>query len=414
MTSPELHQPSKISPIEFTILVALLMSIVAISIDALLPALGIISSEISLDYPNQIQLVISALFLGMAVGQLICGPLSDAIGRKKVLYGGILFFLCGSLICFFAQDITVLLIGRVIQGLGVSGPYVSAISIVRDKYAGREMAKIMSLVMMIFIMVPAIAPSLGQAILLVASWRYVFVLYIVYSIAVGLWIFLRLEETLPKEKRIPFSVAGFTDGFKEVIGNRITMGYTLCMGLFFGSFMGYLNSSQQIFQVQFGTGKLFTVYFGLLALVFGLASLFNSHFVEKWGMHYISKRAVVGIIIGSVIFLALHGVVNIQLWMFMVYAAILFFCFGLIFGNVNAMAMEPMGHVAGIASAVIGSVSSIISMVIGTAIGQFYNNTLIPTTLGFLIMTSLALIMMHFAESKKDPVAKSPEMLEAD
>jgi len=411
MTSP--HQHSKISSREFTILVALLMSIVAISIDALLPALGIISSEITLEYPNQVQLVISALFLGMAVGQLICGPLSDAIGRKKVLYSGILFFLGGSVLCFFAQDITTLLIGRTIQGLGVAGPYVSAISIVRDKYAGREMAKIMSLVMMIFIMVPAIAPSLGQAILLMASWRYVFVLYIVYSIAIGLWIFLRLEETLPKEKRIPFTVTGFTDGFKEVIFNRITMSYTLCMGLFFGSFMGYLNSSQQIFQVQFATGKLFTVYFGILALVFGAASLFNSHFVEKWGMHFISKRAVVAIILSSGLFLGLHTIADIQLWMFMIYAAILFFCFGLIFGNVNAMAMEPMGHVAGIASAVIGSVSSIISMVIGTAIGQFYNNTLIPTTLGFLIMTSLALVMMYVADKKNQP-AQTSEVLEAE
>lgn len=391
---------SKISTQEFTLLVALLMSIVAISIDALLPALGIISSEITLAYPNQVQLVISALFLGMAIGQLVCGPLSDATGRKKVLYSGIVLFLAGSVLCFFAQDITTLLIGRFIQGLGVSGPYVSAISIVRDKYAGREMAKVMSLVMMIFIMVPAIAPSLGQAILLIAAWRYVFVLYVIYAVIIGLWIFLRLEETLPKENRIPFSVTGFVDGFKEVICNRTTMGYTLCMGLFFGSFVGYLNSSQQIFQVQFGTGKMFTVYFGVLALVFGVASLFNSRLVEKWGMHYISKRAVWAIIVSSGLFLGLHALSEIQLWMFMIYASVLFFAFGLIFGNVNAMAMEPMGHVAGIASAIIGSVSSIISMVIGTAIGQMYNNTLIPVTTGFLVMTVLALFLMAFADSK--------------
>lgn len=408
MTSPDSNQRSKISSLEFTLLVALMMSIVAISIDALLPALSIISTEITMAYPNQVQLVISSLFLGMALGQLVCGPLSDATGRKKVLYSGILLFLAGSLLCFFAQDITTLLIGRFIQGLGVSGPYVSAISIVRDKYAGRDMAKVMSLVMMIFIMVPALAPSLGQAILLVASWRYVFVLYAVYSIAIGLWIFLRLEETLPKEKRIPFSVTGFVDGFKEVIFNRITMSYTLCMGLFFGSFVGYLNSSQQIFQVQFGTGKMFTVYFGVLALVFGVASLVNSQFVEKWGMHYISKRAVWGIILGSGLFLALHAACEIQLWMFMIYASVLFFAFGLIFGNVNAMAMEPMGHVAGIASAIIGSVSSIISMVIGTTIGQFYNNTLIPVTTGFFVMTILALLMMHFAEGKKVTSVKDP------
>jgi len=389
--------PSRISTQEFILLIALLMSIVAISIDALLPALGIISNDIHLAHTNQAQLIISALFLGMAIGQLICGPLSDASGRKKILYAGITLFLCGSVICFFAQDINTMLIGRFIQGLGVSGPYVSAISIVRDKFVGREMAKVMSLVMLIFIMVPALAPSLGQAILLLASWRYVFVLYALYSISIGLWIFLRLDETLPKEQRIPLSIHGFYDGFKEVICNRITMSYTLCMGLFFGSFVGYLNSSQQIFQVQFSTGKMFTVYFGVLALVFGGASLLNSQLVEKWGMNYICKRAVLAIIAGSSLFLSLHAVTDIQLWMFMLYAALLFFSFGLIFGNINAMAMEPMGHVAGIASAIIGSLSSILSMTIGTAIGQLYNNNLIPVTLGFLVLSSISLFIMRFA-----------------
>lgn len=404
MTSSS-SQVSRISSGEFTLLVALLMSIVAISIDALLPALGVIPRDIPLAYPNQAQLIISALFLGMAFGQLVCGPMSDATGRKKVLYSGILLFLIGSTLCFFAQDINTLLVGRFIQGLGVSGPYVSAISIVRDKYVGREMAKVMSLVMMIFILVPAIAPSLGQSILWLASWRYVFVLYIVYALTIGLWIFLRLEETLPIENRIPLSAKGFYEGFKEVIGNRVTMGYTLCMGLFFGSFIGYLNSSQQIFQGLFNTGKMFTVYFGVLALVFGVSSLINSRFVEKWGMHFISQRAVQGVVLSSALFLGINALCDIQLWMFMAYIALLFFAFGLIFGNVNAMAMEPMGHVAGIASAVIGSVSSIISMVIGTFIGQMYNNTLIPMTLGFLTMTSLALVMMKIADSNNPNAA---------
>lgn len=179
------------------------------------------------------------------------------------------------------------------------------------------------------------------------------------------------------------------------------MSYTLCMGLFFGSFVGYLNSSQQIFQVQFETGKLFTVYFGVLALLFGVASLVNSRFVEKWGMDYICTRAVWGIIGSSAIFLALHWVVSPNLWAFLTYAAVLFFCFGLVFGNINAMAMEPMGHVAGIASAVIGAVSSLLSMSLGTWIGQLYNNTLIPMTSGFLILCSLAYALMIFARRQK-------------
>jgi MFS transporter, DHA1 family, multidrug resistance protein len=392
---------SRISSREFTLLIALLMSIVAMSIDALLPALGFISQEIVLTHPNQAQYIISSLFLGMALGQLICGPLSDATGRKKILYAGIALFFLGSLICFFAQDINTLLLGRFIQGLGVSGPYVSAISIVRDKYAGNEMARIMSLVMMIFIMVPALAPSIGQAVLFISSWRYIFVLYIAYALTIGVWIYLRLEETLPTEFRIPFTTSGFIDGFKEVAGNRITMSYTLCMGLLFGSFLGYLNSSQQIFQELFHTGKLFTLYFGTLALVFGVASLVNARLVEKWGMDYLCSRAVRGIIFSSCVFLVLQLALPASLWMFMVYAAALFFCFGLVFGNVNAMAMEPMGHVAGIAAAIIGATSSIMSMTIGTFIGQMYNNTLIPITSGFLILGSIALILLHLTKRRK-------------
>lgn len=402
MTDYSTHtQHSRISMGEFTLLVALMMSIVAISIDALLPALGFIAKAVPLDYPNQIQYVISMLFLGMALGQLVCGPLSDALGRKKILYGGIFLFLCGSAVCFFATSIEGLLLGRFIQGLGVAGPYISAISIVRDKYAGNEMARIMSLVMMIFIMVPAIAPSLGQAVLLVSSWRYIFVLYVVYASIIGVWIFLRLEETLPADNRIPFTRKGFIEGFKEVISNYSTMCYTLCMGLFFGSFMGYLNSSQQIFQELFNTGKMFTVYFGVLALLFGAASMVNARFVQKWGMEYLCSRATMGIILSSGIFLIIQLITPPVLWHFLIYAAVLFFCFGLVFGNVNAMAMEPMGHVAGIASAVIGATSSILSMVIGTTIGQMYDSTLIPLTCGFVFLATLCLVILNLAKQRK-------------
>jgi DHA1 family bicyclomycin/chloramphenicol resistance-like MFS transporter len=396
------HAPqSRISTGEFTLLVALMMSIVAISIDALLPALDAIRADIVMSHPNQAQLVVSALFLGMAIGQLICGPLSDATGRKKVLNGGIALFLVGTVICYFANDINTLLFGRFIQGLGVAGPYVSAISIVRDKYSGNDMARIMSLVMMIFVMVPALAPSLGQAVLWVGSWRDIFLLYIGYALLIVVWIFCRLEETLPKPHRIPMSRKGFSAGFKEVISNVPTVCYMVCMGLFFGSFIGYLNSAQQIFQDLFKTGKLFTLYFGLLAIVFGAASLVNSRLVQKWGMQHLSDSAVLGIIVSSAMFLVLHLTIEVQLWMFLSYAAVLFFCFGLVFGNINAMAMEPMSHVAGIAAAIIGATSSIMSMCIGTVIGQMYNGTLIPVTAGFFIFSCISMAILTFANAYK-------------
>jgi len=389
---------------EFTVLMASLMSIVAISIDAFLPALGVVGQDLHLSNPNHAQFLIGFIFIGMALGQLICGPLSDALGRKPVLYVGIALYLIGSVTCYFAQTIEAMLAGRLIQGLGVSGPYVSAISIVRDKYSGRHMARVMSIIMMIFIMVPAIAPSLGQAIMLYASWRFIFLLYVVYSLSIMTWIFLRLEETLPAEKRISFSWAHIISGVKEVIGNRASFSYTICMGICFGAFLGYLNTSQQIFQVQFGAGKMFAIYFGLLALVLGVASLLNSRFVEKLGMHYICLRSFFAIVVSSAVFLAAHLLVDIQLWMFLMYAAVIFFSFGLVFGNLNALAMEPMGHIAGIASAVIGCVSSLISMGLGAMIGQLYNNTLIPIASGFLVLGIFSILIMLFADKKK-PIA---------
>lgn len=387
---------------EFTIFVATLMAIVALSIDALLPALGLITQELGIANANQTQLVISMLFLGMAIGQLICGPLSDALGRKPVLYSGLVVYLFGTVICFFSTDITVLLVGRFIQGLGCAGPYVSAVSLVRDKYAGRGMAKIMSLVTMIFVLVPAFAPILGQAILFVSPWRGIFAVYLCYALLLVGWIYIRLPETLPKEKRIPFSVSGFIAGFKEVVTNRVTTSLTLGTGLTFGSFIGYLNSSQQIFQVQFETGKLFSLYFGSLALALGAASMLNSQLVERLGMYYLASRAYLVIVLTSAAFMVIQFYIDIQFWMFMAFMLILFFNLGMVFGNLNAMAMEPMGHVAGIAAAVIGSVSSMMSIIIGTTIGQLYNDTVMPLTAGFLLMSSLALMLLHYSQRHKE------------
>ena len=391
---------------EFTVLMALLMSIVAISIDAMLPALGFVAADLHVANPNHTQFVISFLFMGMTLGQLVCGPLSDALGRRTVLFGGLALYLAGSVLCFLAPTFHLLLLGRLIQGLGVAGPYVSTVSIVRDRYAGRDMARVMSLVMMIFMLVPALAPSIGQVILRVADWRAIFLLYIGYAIIVGIWIRIRLPETLSRENRIPFKGVNLIHGFKEIVRNRLTISYTLCMGICFGSLIGYLNSSQQIFQVQFGVGEDFALYFGGLALVLGVASLCNSRMVQRLGMRHICLRAILNVVISSALFLALHLFVEIELWMFMTYAVLLFFSFGLMFGNLNSMAMEPMGHIAGIASAVIGSMSSAISMTVGSFIGQLYNNTLIPMAAGFLLLGTLSFVIMRYAARQPLEMAK--------
>lgn len=388
-----------ISTGEFTLLIALLMSIIAISIDALLPALGIIRTELAITDINRVQLLISAIFLGSAAGQLVAGPLSDAIGRKPILYIGLGLYFAGSLVCYLGEQLPQLLAGRLLQGLGISGPYVAAMSIVRDRYMGEQMAKIMSVVMLIFMGVPAIAPSLGQLILLLADWRSIFIFYIAYALVIGIWIFIRLEETLPKAQRLPFSASTIAAGFKAVLTHRMTMGYTLAMGCIFGSLIGYLNSSQQIFQDLYATGKLFTVYFGGLALVFGLSSLANSFLVVKLGMRVLAYRSILAMIITAAVFALVQLMMPVSLWMFLIFAGVNFLCFGFLFGNANAIAMEPMGEIAGVASAVIGSVSSLLALSLGTLIGQAFNNTLLPVTLGFLILCSLAGLAMRWADS---------------
>ena len=345
---------------EFIILMASMISIFAISIDAMMPALGIIGQDLQVTHANETQFIISSIFAGSMIGQLVCGPLSDALGRKKVLYGGLVLYALGSAVCYLAQSMEIILLGRVIQGLGVSAPYVTSVAVVRDKYAGRDMARIMSLVMMIFILVPAVAPTIGQGILFLADWRTIFLLYICYAAIIGTWVFFRLEETLKPEDKIKFNVKDIVHGFGIVFKNRITVCYTIAMGFLFGSFIGYLNSCQQIFQVQFGVGNKFALYFGALALVLGVASLVNSRIVQKIGMRFICTESTLCLIAASAIFLVVNLTMDVELWMFLTYATVIFFFFGLMFGNLNAIAMEPMGHIAGIASAVTGAVSSCI------------------------------------------------------
>jgi len=374
---------------EFIILMAMLISIIAISIDALLPALGFIGPDLAVTNPNHTQYVIGFIFLGMTFGQLVCGPLSDAIGRKKVLYAGLALYMAGSVLCFFAASLPIMLLGRIIQGAGLAGPYISVVAIVRDKYEGREMAKIMSFVMSIFILVPAVAPLLGQGIMMLFSWRSIFLFYILYSIALLVWVYFRLDETLPPQKRIKFTIANFMIGFKEIASNRITVCYTICMGFCFGGLIGYLNSAQQVF------------HFGALALVIGAATLVNSQIVERLGMRLICRRSMFAIIIASAIYLALLYITGAVLWMFIAYVAVMFFAFGLMFGNLEAVAMEPMGQIAGIASSLIGALSTLVSMVLGAIIGQLYNGSLVPLTIGFLALGILSVLFMLIAEGKK-------------
>lgn len=247
---------------EMVVLMAMLMSLVAMSIDAMLPALAQIGNTLGVLHANDTQLVISALFLGLAIGQLLYGPISDTTGRKIAIYVGLILFIVGCFISAQSWNFTMMLIGRFLQGLGASGSRIVTVAMIRDQYDGRAMARIMSAVMTIFILVPAAAPIMGQAILTVASWRMIFVVFIVMTAVAFIWLWLRQPETLPTEKRRVFSPRILRNGLLETLRNRITLGYTISAGMIFGAFTGYLISAQQIFQDLYGLGAEFPYYFG--------------------------------------------------------------------------------------------------------------------------------------------------------
>ncbi|MGE4312820.1 MAG: multidrug effflux MFS transporter [Pseudobdellovibrionaceae bacterium] len=379
---------------EFVFMMATLMSVVAFSIDAVLPALGLIGTDLHVTNVNHTQFILGFLFGGMAIGQLVNGPLSDAWGRRKILFINLGIYMVGSLICLVAQNIETMLIGRLVQGFGISGPYISVVSIVRDQFYGRHMAKIMSLVMMIFIMVPVFAPAIGQGVLLFFSWRAIFIMYLIYGTLVGLWVAFRLKETLPPDARVPYKISNLVRGVKTVYTNKTTLSYTLALGCVYGALQGNLNSIQQIFHDKYHVGSMFAVYFGLQALSIGISSFLNSQMVMRMGMHRLSLTASGMIVILSLLFLIISSFIGTPFALYFTYGFFLLLCFGFLFGNLNALAMEPMGHIAGLASAIIGATSSLIGITGGTIIGQHYEGSLTPVVLGFLILGSIAWVII--------------------
>lgn len=390
--------------VEFVALMALMIALVALSIDTMLPALPQIGQELGVQRENDSQLIISWLFIGMAVGQIFYGPLSDSIGRKPAINAGLGLFIIGCLMSLFAQDFQFMLAGRLLQGIGLAGPRSVAVALVRDRFEGDAMARVMSFIMAVFILVPIIAPALGQAIILVAHWRLIFALFLLLAIIMLLWFGIRQPETLLPSQRLPFSLREIARGFREVCTTRIAFGYTMVAGLVSGAFIGYLNSAQQIFQDQYGVGTQFPLYFGLLAVGNGVASYFNARFVMRYGMKRLSYWAMLALTGLSLAFLAITYALagHPPLWMLMTYLIVTFFAIGILFGNLNSLAMQPLGHIAGIGAAVVGSLSTFLSVQLGTMIGLAYNGTILPLVGGFAILSVISIVIMHWTHQSKE------------
>ncbi|KAA1244678.1 multidrug effflux MFS transporter [Aquimarina sp. RZ0] len=386
---------SKISQFEFVALMAALMSIAALALDALLPALEIIGLDIGVTDPIDNQLLVIMIFLGLGIGPLFFGPISDTLGRKPIVYMGFGLFVLSSFICIYAQSLEVMLLGRILQGIGLSAPRTISIAIVRDMYDGDYMARIMSFITVVFILVPVIAPTMGKLIMDYYDWQTIFYVQAVFSILVSLWFWKRQSETLKPENKVSLSVKAFTNGFKEVILQKQTIGYTLISGFIVGSFLVYLSASQQIFEIQYGLKEEFPYIFAATAISIGSAIYLNGTLVIRLGMKRLIHTSLYVFFAVSLLYVLLYSSgINPHVGILIGFFCIQFAAIGFLFGNLRAVAMEPLGHIAGMAAAITGFISTIMAVPISIFIGKFVVTTVLPLFIGFLICAVLSIIIL--------------------
>jgi MFS transporter, DHA1 family, multidrug resistance protein len=389
---------------EFVALIAALFATIALSIDAMLPALPQIAADFSPSQPNNAQLVITSFVFGMGVGTLFTGPLSDSFGRKPVIIAGGLLYMLSSVAAYFAQSLEVLLISRVVMGLGAAGPRTAATALVRDLFEGRAMAQVMSFVMMVFMLVPAVAPLMGQTIMHIADWQAIFLVYIGFSVITMIWLGLRQPETLPASKRRKFSVVALMAGVREVFSHRIVVISILMQSLTLAALFATLSSMQGIFELRFDRGASFAYWFALIALCSAIGNVINAKTVVRYGMRRLIWLGYAGLMVITAVLLAVKylGLMPEALAfpMHMVWTVVLFGAMGLQMGNLNALAMEPLGHIAGLSASIITALSTVISVVMAVPVGLAFDGSELPLMLGVLVFNGLALALFAFDKGR--------------
>jgi len=385
--------------ISLLVFLALMTSVVAMTIDAVMPALDAIDAELRFAGENDRQLVILVVFVGMGLSQVVFGPLADSIGRKRTAMIGWGVFLSGSLMGMLATSPAIMLAGRLLQGLGAGGPRIVAMAIVRDLYEGRPMARILSLVMTIFMLVPMFAPLIGQWVEMLGGWRAIFGLYLAMALASGGWYALGMPETLDPAQRRPFTPRPVIAAFAEVLRTGSTMLYTFGATCVFAAFAVYLATAQQVLEEGYALGRLFPWAFGALAFAFACANFLNSRLVMRLGMRPLARMALVNmIVVGGVAALLSSSDGLPPLGLFMVLMSLIFVSVALLFANFIALALEPMGHVAGTAASVVNTVSTLGAVPIGYVIAQGYDGSVAPLFAGFAVLGTAALMLMTLAE----------------
>jgi DHA1 family bicyclomycin/chloramphenicol resistance-like MFS transporter len=389
------------SKVEFIAMMAMLMALNALAIDIMLPGLQEIGASLGVESENHRQYVISAYLMGFAVAQLAYGPLADRFGRKAPMLAGLGIYIVAAFLGAFAPTFEALLLFRFVHGIGSAATRVITVSIIRDVFGGRQMAEVMSLVMMVFMIVPIIAPGTGQVIMLFGEWHLIFVFMAVAAIAVSLWMKLRLPETLNPADRRPFTIRSVGEAFTIVLTNRVALCYTLASTFIFGALFGFINSAQQIYVGIYELGALFPVAFAAVAAFMSLASYLNSRLVGRFGMRRLSHGALIGFMLVSAVWFVLSLFGTIPFPLFLLLFALAMFQFGLIGSNFNALAMEPLGHVAGTASAVLGFMGTAGGGLIGALLGQAFDGTTTPLGAGFFGVALAGLVFVLVAERGK-------------
>ena len=394
------------APLGLLVFLSMMTSVIALTIDAILPALDGISDDLEFESPSDRQLIVLIVFAGMGIGQPVFGPLADAIGRRRTAVLGWALYIAGALVAMFAGGLTGMLIGRFMQGVGAAGPRVVASAIVRDLYSGRPMAKILSLIMTIFMLVPMLAPLVGQGLEALAGWRAIFLLYLAMAVACVVWHLSAIPETLAPEHVRPLSFRPLLAAFVEVLRTRTTMFYTMGSASIFGAFAAFLAGSQQIYEEIYGLGALFPAMFAATGAIFAVAQFTNSRLVMTFGMRLICRIAA-GIVVAAALFLFALGQILpepvLPFWVFFVGLIPIFIGSALMFSNLTALALDPLGHIAGTASAVVMSVSTLIA----TPVGMFFAGRIVdspqPILTAFALLGTLTLIFILLADREREP-----------
>ncbi|RST82441.1 Bcr/CflA family efflux MFS transporter [Aquibium carbonis] len=383
---------------EFIAITAGLMALNALAIDIMLVALQQIGMSLAVEDENARQLVVTAYVIGFGVMQLVFGPISDRYGRRIPLLVGLGVYVVAAFACAFAPSFTILLVMRFVQGLGAAATRVIAVSLVRDVYGGRAMAEVMSLVFMVFMVIPVIAPGIGQFIMLFSDWPMIFVFIGVMSLAFTIWTGLRLPETLPLSQRRPFTAKVILEAFRIVLTERVAICYTIAMTAVFGALFGFINSAQQVYVGIYDVGEMFPLYFALVAGLMAVSSFLNARMVGRFGMRRLAHGALLGFLAVTALSFGLSLLGPIPFWLFLTLFAIAMMQFAWIGANYNALAMEPLGHVAGTASSVQGFLQTVGGGVVGALIGQAFDGTVAPLAGGYFFAALIALVMTLIAE----------------